>query len=43
MFFQDPGGNDGPALHTVDVWGRNIQKIPTETFASDPAWSPLRG
>lgn len=42
MFFQDPGGNDGPALHTVDVWGRNIQKIPTETFASDPAWSPLR-
>ncbi|KFL25193.1 translocation protein TolB [Devosia sp. 17-2-E-8] len=42
MFFQDPGGNDGPALHSVDVWGRNVQKIPTETFASDPAWSPLR-
>jgi len=42
MFFQDPGGNDGPRLHTVDVWGRNLQVVPTETFASDPAWSALR-
>ena len=28
---------------SVDIWGRNEQQIPTETFASDPAWSPLRG
>jgi TolB protein len=42
MYFSDPGGDSGPALYTVDIWGRNNQKIPTETFASDPAWSPLR-
>ena len=43
MYFQDPGGNDGPRLHSVDVWGRSNQQIPTESFASDPSWSPLRG
>ena len=42
MFFQDPGGNDGPKLQSVDIWGRNLQTIPTESYASDPAWSPLR-
>jgi TolB protein len=41
MFFRDPGGNAGPALYTVDVTGRNEQRIPTPSFASDPAWSPL--
>ncbi len=41
MFFKDPGGNDGPRLYSVDIWGRNEQQISTETFASDPAWSPL--
>jgi TolB protein len=41
MFFRDPGGSAGPALYTVDVTGRNEQKIPTPAFASDPAWSPL--
>jgi TolB protein len=41
MYFSDPGGNDGARLYTVDIWGRNNQLIPTETFASDPAWSPL--
>jgi len=41
MFFKDPGGNDGPSLYSVDIWGRNEQRIPTSTFASDPAWSPL--
>ena len=41
MFFRDPGGSGGPALYTVDVTGRNEQKIPTPAFASDPAWSPL--
>jgi len=41
MFFRDPGGSAGPALYTVDVTGRNEQKVPTPSFASDPAWSPL--
>ena len=26
---------------TIDVTGRNEQRIPTPSFASDPAWSPL--
>ena len=43
MYFSDPGGDAGPSLYTVDVWGRANLKVPTETFASDPAWSPLRG
>jgi len=43
MFFQDPGGNDGPKLMSVDIWGRNLLTIPTESFASDPGWSGLRG
>ena len=41
MFFRDPGGNAGPGLFTVDVTGRNEQRTPTPSFASDPAWSPL--
>jgi TolB protein len=41
MFFRDPGGSGGPSLYTVDVTGRNEQKIQTPAFASDPAWSPL--
>jgi TolB protein len=41
MFFRDPGGNSGPGLFTVDVTGRNEQRTPTPSFASDPAWSPL--
>ncbi len=41
MFFRDPGGNAGPALYSVDITGRNEQRIPTPSFASDPAWSPL--
>ena len=42
MYFSDPGGDSGPSLYSVDIWGRNNQKIPTESFASDPAWSPMR-
>ena len=42
MFFQDPGGNDGPKLMSIDIWGRNLLTIPTESYASDPAWSGLR-
>jgi TolB protein len=41
MFFRDPGGNAGPNLYTVDVTGRNEQRIPSPSYASDPAWSPL--
>jgi TolB protein len=41
MFFRDPGGNAGPSLFTVDIGGRNEQRVPTPSFASDPAWSPL--
>jgi TolB protein len=41
MFFRDPGGTSGPSLFTVDVSGRNEQRVPTPGFASDPAWSPL--
>ncbi len=41
MFFREAGGGGGPALFTVDVTGRNEQRVPTPAFASDPAWSPL--
>ena len=41
MFFRDPGGNSGPQLFTVDVTGRNEQRVPTPAYGSDPAWSPL--
>ncbi len=41
MFFRDPGGNSGPQLFTVDITGRNEQRIATPAFGSDPAWSPL--
>ena len=41
MFFRDPGGTSGPSLFTVDISGRNEQRVPTPNYASDPAWSPL--
>jgi TolB protein len=41
MFFRDPGGNSGPSLFSVDISGRNEMRVPTPSFASDPAWSPL--
>ena len=41
MFFRDPGGNSGPSLYTVDLSGRNDQRVQTPSYASDPAWSPL--
>ena len=42
MFFRDPSGNEGPGLWTVDITGRNEQRVPTPGYASDPTWSPLR-
>jgi TolB protein len=42
MFFRDvQGANGGPQLWTIDLTGYNEQKLPTPSFASDPAWSPL--
>jgi TolB protein len=41
MFFRDPGGTSGPSLFTIDITGRNELRVPTPSFASDPAWSPL--
>ncbi len=43
MFMRDPGGDAGPSLWSVDIWGRNELNLKTESFASDPSWSPLRG
>jgi len=42
MFFRDsPGAQGGPKLFTVDLTGYNVRQVPTPSFASDPAWSPL--
>ncbi|MEW5420397.1 Tol-Pal system protein TolB [Amorphus sp. 3PC139-8] len=42
MFFRESGGaQGGPSLWSVDITGHNEQRVKTETFASDPAWSPL--
>ncbi|MEP7240561.1 MAG: Tol-Pal system beta propeller repeat protein TolB [Devosia sp.] len=42
MFFRDPGGDSGPGLWTVDIWGRNEQQIKIDSYASDPNWGSLR-
>ncbi|MGQ3672366.1 Tol-Pal system beta propeller repeat protein TolB [Xanthobacter sp. TB0136] len=41
-FFRDPGGGSGPSLYTVNTTGYNEMRLPTPSYASDPAWSPLR-
>ena len=41
MFFQEARPGAGPKLWSVDLTGRNLRQIPTQTDASDPAWSPL--
>ena len=42
MFFRElPGPEGGPQLWTVDVTGQNERLLATDSFASDPAWSPL--
>ena len=41
MFFRNtPGPNGGPQMWTVDLTGRNEQRVATPSFGSDPAWSP---
>ena len=41
MFFRDPGGEGGPSLYSIDITGRNEQRVQTPSYASDPAWSPI--
>ncbi|MBL8577810.1 MAG: Tol-Pal system protein TolB [Mesorhizobium sp.] len=41
MYFKEGSGSGGPRLYSIDLTGRNEQQIPTQNFASDPAWSPL--
>jgi TolB protein len=43
MFFRElQGANAGPRLFSVDLTGHNEHQVPTPSFASDPAWSPLQ-
>jgi TolB protein len=41
MFFREGGPGQGPRLWSVDLTGRNLRQVSTQTDASDPAWSPL--
>ncbi len=41
MYFSDEMGGPGPSLYTINITGRNQLRVPTPSFASDPAWSPL--
>jgi TolB protein len=43
MFTRETQGAQGSAsLYSVDISGRNLRRVPTETGGSDPAWSPLQ-
>lgn len=41
MFYSDPGNEGGGRLYMTDITGRVRAQVPTPSFASDPAWSPL--
>jgi TolB protein len=41
MFFRDPGGDSGPHIFMIDVFGRAEFPVPTPSYGSDPAWGPL--
>jgi TolB protein len=42
MFFRESqGAKGGPRILSVDFTGYNERIVPTPSFASDPAWSPL--
>ena len=42
MFFREtPGKAGAPSIYSIDISGRNMKKIKTASFASDPNWSPL--
>ena len=41
MYFKEQAGaSGGPSLWSVDLTGYNQRRVPTTTYASDPAWSP---
>ncbi len=43
MFTRETQGAQGrSSLYSVDITGRNLRQVPTQTGASDPAWSPLQ-
>ncbi|MBT9382702.1 Tol-Pal system protein TolB [Pseudooceanicola sp. CBS1P-1] len=43
MFSREtPGASGTASLYSVDVTGRNLQRVPTPTGASDPSWGPLQ-
>jgi TolB protein len=43
MFFRESQGEGGgPRILSVDLTGYNEQVVPTPSYASDPAWSPLQ-
>ncbi|KAI94783.1 translocation protein TolB [Rhodomicrobium udaipurense JA643] len=42
LFFRESGGaNGGAKLFSIDLTGYNERQMPTPSFGSDPAWSPL--
>jgi TolB protein len=42
MFFRESqGANGGSRIFSIDLTGYNERQVPTPSFASDPAWSPL--
>jgi TolB protein len=42
MFFRESRNRGGPSLFSIDLTGYNERQVTTPSFASDPAWSPLR-
>ena len=40
VFFRDAQGSGGPQLYSIDLTGRNEQRVATPNYGSDPAWSP---
>jgi TolB protein len=43
LFFRESqGANGGSRLFSIDLTGYNERRLQTPSFASDPAWSPLR-
>jgi len=42
MFFRESAGASGaPQLYSIDLTGRNLRRVDTPGFASDPNWSPV--
>ncbi|MBL8549404.1 MAG: Tol-Pal system protein TolB [Hyphomonadaceae bacterium] len=41
VFFREASPGAGPRVWSIDLTGRNLRQMATQTDASDPAWSPL--